>query len=250
MSASQQHAVHESASVEPWPQGFSREPALSIGTVAEQLKREFPAVTVSKIRFWEAEGLVTPARTSSGYRKYSEADVERLRFMLASQRDSFKPLRVIAQELAALDAGQPVEMPQPVRVVAADGKIVAPSNRPNISQREVMDLTGCDLESLERYVKLGLLRPNMQGYFPVRSIHVIMLLRRMEAEGIDARLLRSVQTAADRGADIVETAVAPTRSRGRSADNERAAAQASEMGELFADLYREMLRNALAALNS
>ena len=87
MNARAQRKVTEET-IEPWPRGISREPELSIGQLVERLKGEFPAITQSKVRFLEDKGLVVPARTLAGYRKYSRADIERLRYVLASQRDS------------------------------------------------------------------------------------------------------------------------------------------------------------------
>lgn len=241
---------HTSSSHEPWPRGVSRDAVLSIGHVKDELQKEFPALTVSKIRYLETEGLISPVRNGSGYRKYSQADIERLRFVLVRQRDSYSPLKAIGDELAALDAGQEVEMPKVARIVASDGKVVSPTNRPHIPARELMDLTDTDEETLERYVKLGLLRPNMSGYFPMRAIYIVPMLLALESEGLDPRLLRSVQSSADRAADIVDASVANLRSRGRSGDKERASARAMELSEAMADLYREMLRNSIAQLNS
>lgn len=243
-------ASDDQDAVEPWPRGISREAVLSIGTVAEELRKEFPALTVSKIRYLESEGLISPHRSGSGYRKYSHADVERLRYVLARQRDSFSPLKIIGDELAALDAGVDVDLPKIARLVASDGKVVTPSHRPYVSARELMDLTGTDLETLERYVKLGLLRPNMSGRFATQSVRVVSLLIVLESQGIDPRLLRSVQSSSDRAADLIDTTVSPIRGRGRSGDVERAAARATELGETLADLYREMLRQAVSSLNS
>ncbi len=79
---------------------------ISIGEVLAQLREDFPDVTISKLRFLEAEGLVEPQRTPAGYRKYSDADVQRLRYVLAAQRDRFLPLRVIRDQLAAIDRGE------------------------------------------------------------------------------------------------------------------------------------------------
>ena len=78
---------------------------MSIGEVLTQLRSDFPDVTISKIRFLESEGLVEPARTPSGYRKFSHADVGRLHYVLATQRDHYLPLRVIKEHLDALDRG-------------------------------------------------------------------------------------------------------------------------------------------------
>jgi len=76
---------------------------LSIGDVLAALRPEFPDVTISKIRYLESEGLVEPSRTPSGYRKFSPADVERLRYILVRQRDSYYPLKRLRAELADLD---------------------------------------------------------------------------------------------------------------------------------------------------
>lgn len=78
---------------------------MSIGVVLEQLRVEFPDVTVSKIRFLESEGLISPQRTASGYRRFTEKDVQRLRYILVTQRDNYLPLKVIREQLEAMDSG-------------------------------------------------------------------------------------------------------------------------------------------------
>src|SRR3954466_2207137 len=83
-------------------------PRLSIGEVLAVLRDDFPDVTISKIRYLESENLVHPQRTPSGYRKFSRADVARLRYVLAAQRDHYLPLRVIKEHLEALDRGEPL----------------------------------------------------------------------------------------------------------------------------------------------
>ncbi len=80
---------------------------MSIGEALAQLKTEFPDEDIkeSKIRFLESEGLVEPERTPSGYRKYSEQDMERLRYILRAQREQYLPLKVIKEHLDAIDRG-------------------------------------------------------------------------------------------------------------------------------------------------
>lgn len=89
-----------------WPHALSHEPSLRVSDVLAQVGNEFPALTPSKLRFLDSNGLVSPHRTASGYRQYSPADVERLRFVLRAQRDHYRPLSVIADHLAALDDGR------------------------------------------------------------------------------------------------------------------------------------------------
>lgn len=246
-------ALHQEAVPEetgPWPRGVSRDPVLSIGQVVDQLAPQFPAVTVSKIRFLEDQGLVAPTRSASGYRKYSQADVDRLRFVLTQQRDSYAPLRVIGDQLRALDAGHEVEPHPTARVVASEGHVVVPGNRRMLPARDLADLTGVDLETLERYVQLGLVAPDLAGYFPARCVQVVQLLVILESQGMDARVLRSVRNGAERSADLIDQAVSSQRSRSRAGDLEKASARSSELGEVLADLHREMLRVSLSRLNA
>ena len=235
---------------EPWPRGVSREPELSIGQLVEELQAEFPAITQSKVRFLEDKQLVIPARSAAGYRKYSRADVERLRYVLASQRDSYTPLDVIGDQLRALDAGHEVTPRQNARVVASDGKVVSTGLRPSIPARDLADLTGADLETLDRYVTLGLLTADIAGFFPARSVQVVLLIMSLEKMGVDARLLRAVRQGAERSADLIDQTVASQTSRQRSGDRERAAARAMELGEAFAELHQEMLRVSLSQLST
>ena len=113
------HEVASAQEVTSWPHDADHSPELSIGRVVDALKDEFPAISLSKVRYLESEGLVSPARTGSGYRKYSAADVERLRYVLTEQRDSFTPLSVIRGQLDALDAGhEPVRhAPHPQKIL-------------------------------------------------------------------------------------------------------------------------------------
>lgn len=231
----------------PWPRGASREATLSIGQVVALLRPEFPAVTVSKVRFLEDQGLIKPRRSGSGYRKYSRFDVERIRFVLVQQRDSYAPLKVIGEQLAALDAGrEPAPVPT-ARLVAAGGRPVAPPGRP-VSARELTDLTGVDTERLQGFVRLGLVSPDIGGWFPSRTVQVVRLLAELEAHGVEARALRSVRNGAERSADIIDQAVSSQRSRSRAGDLERARARSEELGEVFGRLHQEMLRCALERL--
>jgi DNA-binding transcriptional MerR regulator len=88
-------------------------PYLSIGEVLGLLLEEFPDITISKIRYLESQGLIVPERTASGYRKFYDEDVERLRYVLTEQKDNFLPLRVIKNRLDTPPAG--IERPEPQR---------------------------------------------------------------------------------------------------------------------------------------
>lgn len=229
----------------PWPRGVSREPVYGIGQLVKILSREFPATTVSKVRFLEDLGLVTPHRTASGYRKYSEADRERVRFVLARQRDTFAPNRVIGEELAALDAGHDVETVPHARIVASEGKIVeAPSGRA-LTVKELADYSGCTLEQLEVFVKLGLIAPDLGGLFGVGTVKVVKLLSSLVVAGVPAKMLRSVRNGAERNVDIIDQVVSSSYRRDRPGEKARGDARADDLGELMGDLHGAFLRLAL-----
>src|SRR4051794_28328696 len=114
---------------EPWPRGISRRASMRISDVLASLQIEFPAVTTSKLRFLEEQGLVEPVRTAAGYRQYSPADIERLRFVLRQQRDRYMPLKVIGDRLAALDAGEEDEPAPRARLATRDGVREVPGTR-------------------------------------------------------------------------------------------------------------------------
>lgn len=250
MSAAVAHARGAASSHEArsWPHDVDHSPELSIGRVVDALEEEFPAISLSKVRYLESEGLVAPARTGSGYRKYSAADVERLRYVLTEQRDSFTPLSVIRAQLDALDAGHTPTRRRVAQVVSSEGQTVSLGGRRAIPAADLADLTGVDMETLERYTRLGLITPDLAGYFPARCVQTVSAIARLECAGVDVRVLRAVRQGAERSADIIDQTVSSQRGRGRGADRERARARAVELGELFAELHREMLTVAVSAL--
>ncbi len=226
---------------ETWPRGVSHRPELSIGAVVELVKGEFPATTVSKIRFLEEKGLLNPHRTSSGYRKYSRADIERIRFILTQQRDSYAPLRVIRDQMKSLDAGHDLAPIPAARLVSSAGKIVVPLGQETVTVRELSDLTGVTAETLEEYVRLGLITPDLGGHFPPRIVRVVALLLQLAELGIPARLLRSVRQGAERSADLIDQAVTSRHSRSRAGERERSLALSADLADLFNSLHSEYL---------
>ena len=246
-AARQAEGKTEAPGAPSWPQDVSHEPTLAIGAVVKALGREFPATTVSKVRFLEDRGLLRPHRTASGYRKYSLADLQRIRYILTQQRDSYAPLRVIAENLAAMDAGHEPDLPRKARMVASEGKTVSLEGRASVSARELCDLTGLTRETLERYVQLGLVSPDLGGHFPARAVPTVNVIGRLVASGVPPRNLRSVRTGAERSADLVEQVTVGSARRDRPGDQERAKADAREMATAFTELHELYLRDALSA---
>ncbi|HLS49564.1 MAG TPA: MerR family transcriptional regulator [Actinomycetaceae bacterium] len=213
-----------------------------------QLEPEFPALTVSKLRFLEEQGLVAPSRSASGYRKYSQRDVERLRYTLTAQRDSFLPLRVIRDQLEDLDAGRPVAQPPGTRVVARDGELVSPPPRARVRPEEISELTGASLAEIHEMTEAGVIVADSHGRYPGRAVQVVILVRELSRLGIAARNLRAVRTVAERHFNLIDQVVAPLRAQRSGQAQERAAVRAQELAELIGRLHTEMLRSAIQEL--
>jgi DNA-binding transcriptional MerR regulator len=230
-----------------------------------QLRPEFPDVSISKIRFLESEGLVEPARTPSGYRKFSHDDIARLRYVLGAQRDQYLPLRVIKEHLEAIDRGLappqppggPAQLPRPVTVAGVDGEPPARSFGAEaadlrLSRDELAEATGIERELLDQLEGFGLLRPrsSREGtpYFDADALAVAQIVAAMAAYGLEPRHLRGFRNAADRETSLVEQVVAPLL-RQRSPDaRARAQEVAREMAALSVRLHTALVRAAMRSL--
>jgi DNA-binding transcriptional MerR regulator len=180
---------------------------LSIGEVLVRLRDDFPDITISKIRFLESEGLVRPARTASGYRKFSEADVDRLRYVLAAQRDHYLPLRVIKEHLAAMDRGLAPPAPASTAPVPPPGADAGTASL-RLTRAELLDAAGLDDEVLSQLEGYGLVAPDGEHY-DGDALLITRTAAEMAAYGVEARHLRLFRTAADREVGLVEQAVGP-----------------------------------------
>lgn len=219
---------------------------MRISDVLAALRLEFPAVTTSKLRFLEEQGLVAPVRTPSGYRQYSPADVERLRFVLRQQRDRYMPLKVIGERLAALDAGAEEEdAPPRARLATSDGVARTPDR---LTADRLAREAGVDRELVEELVAQGVLRPDQRGVFDAWAREVVVAAAALAEHGIDARHLRAFRAAADRQADLVDQVVAPWRGQRSVSARARASTLAAEVGELCAQMHTALVRSSVADL--
>lgn len=223
----------------------------TIGDVLNRLRDDFEDITISKIRFLEAEGLINPDRTDSGYRKFTEADVDRLRYVLRAQRDRYLPLKVIKEELDRIDAGLPVSDPQtPEAPVSMD--TATSDAQPSLLQTSLTDVALSDRELAEAAGvaddDLAALRDHgLIGAAPHDgpALQVATIAGRLLAAGLEVRHLRMYRQFADREAALVEQRVAPSL-RQRNPDSRRAATRAAEeLVALGTDLQRALLAGML-----
>ena len=199
---------------------------LSIGQVLSKLSGEFPGLSSSKLRFLEVQGIVTPQRTSSGYRKFSPADVERLRLALTLQRDHYLPLGVIRDHLDDVETGRETSLP-----VAPES--IHPQER-SFSRSELLAEAGAPARILDEAQALGLVRAG-EGYGSAQ-VALLRALVALEQYGIDPRHVRSLKQGAERDVALIETALAPLLRR----SDAPARAQASEVGPRLADRLDEV----------
>ena len=199
-----------------------RERPLRIGEVVRRLRDEFPDISISKIRFLEDEGLLSPQRTGGGYRLFGEHDVERLVTILRLQRDEFLPLRVIRDQLADPGAAE-----RRRRRPATLGERVELIERDELARR-----SGVSPELLKELEDYGLLAPVGSGSekrYAETDIDVAAVCAQLTRFGVDARHLRTFRTATDRESALLEQLVAPAL---RSRNNERRAEGLSDLQSL------------------
>ena len=230
---------------------------MSIGEVLGQLRPDFPDITISKIRFLEAEGLVEPERTASGYRKFSREDLSRLRYVLSAQRDHYLPLRVIKEHLDAIDRG--LEPPAlgnggprvPRALVAAEGLPDADAFLPEVSEirlsrPELLSAAGLEPEQLDQLEQYGLVAPRPGGsHYDGDALVVAKTVAEMARFGIEARHLRPFKSAAEREIGLVEQVVTPLVRQRNPEARARAEEVARELAALSVKLHATLVRAGL-----
>jgi DNA-binding transcriptional MerR regulator len=199
---------------------------LGISEVLAQLRTDFPDVSVSKIRFLETEGLLTPARSPSGYRRFSATDVDRLRFILTAQRDQYLPLRVIKERLA-----------EPAEPDEAGAERL-------LSRRELIEAAGVSEALVTELETFGLLRRIGRQYGP-DALVVTRTAAALTAYGVEARHLTAVRSAAEREATMIESLVAPIQRQRGAGARELAGRTAAELADLVIRLHGALVAGAL-----
>ncbi|MFF8959961.1 MerR family transcriptional regulator [Streptomyces sp. NPDC014894] len=227
---------------------------MSIGTVLGQLRDEFPEVTISKIRFLEAEGLVEPRRTPSGYRKFSSADVERLAQVLRMQRDHYLPLKVIREHLDAMARGEQIQLPaqgaprEPSGDAWGSGGWEVPGERrtaARVGRAELLAAAELDEEQLAEWESYGLLAQHPDGGYDAESVTVARLVSDLGGFGLEPRHLRAMKAAAEREAGLIEQVVAPLRRHRNPQTRAHAEATAKELAALSVRLHAALVQTAL-----
>ncbi|NDE71203.1 MAG: MerR family transcriptional regulator [Actinobacteria bacterium] len=225
---------------------------LSIGEVLGKLRGEFPDVTISKIRFLESEGLIEPQRTPSGYRKFTNTDLDRLRYVLLAQRDQYLPLKVIKDNLDALDRGlTPAATgnaaPTP-RLATVDGAIApssfVESSELRLSREELLSNSGLKDEQLVELEGYGLIQ--IKGrFYDGDALTVAKVVAEIASFGIEGRHLRAFKTAADREVGLVEQVITPLLRQKSPEAKARAEEVSRELASLSVRLHAALVRSGI-----
>jgi DNA-binding transcriptional MerR regulator len=234
-------------------------PYLSIGEVLTLLKDEFPDVTISKIRFLESQGLLDPERTPSGYRKFYDNDVARLRWILRQQREHFLPLKVIkgrligdseaeggAEETAGTTTAAPATA-APASTVDPE-PLAPPRSGTSLTLQELAASCGLetgDLKDLERYGLIASRTVGGTAYYDDDSLAAAHVAAGFMKFGVEARHLRMYKTAAEREAGFFEQVVMPMLKQRNPEARRQASETLAELARLGQQLRSAMLRNAL-----
>lgn len=227
--------------------------ALSIGAVLDHLRADFPDVTISKIRFLESEGLVQPERTPSGYRKFAASDIARLRYVLTQQRDHYLPLRVIKDQLDALDNGLrpagPGGVPRSARLAlaetpTADDFQLHPAAL-RLSREELLNAAGLRAEQLHQLEQFGLIAAGPGDRFDDDALAAAKIVVELARFGLEGRHLRAFRTAADREIGLFNQVVEPMAKQRNNEARARAQDTIRELAALSVALHATLVRAGL-----
>lgn len=231
---------------------------MSIGAVLDMLRPDFPDVTISKIRFLEAEGLLTPQRSPSGYRRFTAYDSARLRFILTAQRDQYLPLKVIkAQldsqpdgELPRQDASYPAPRLVPVgdESPSHDGAVNTVNASPapvRLSREDLGERSGVSEELLTALRKAGIITTGPGGFFDEYSVVIARCAAALAEYGVEPRHLRAFRSAADRQSDLIAQIAGPVGKAGTTGARDRADDLAREVAAVAISLHTALIKSAV-----
>ena len=212
---------------------------LSIGQVLARLTPEFPDLTSSKLRFLEVQGIVTPSRTESGYRKFSAADIERLRLGLTLQRDHYLPLSVIREQLDEAEAGG--------EATALVPPSITPTPR-RYRRSELLSAAGAGPQLLNDAISTGVIVA--QETYPESTVTLLRGLVALDRHGIEPRHLRTLRQSAEREVSLIESAMSTLLRRTDAASRGKAREMAPELAGKIDEVRAVFIKEALARVLS
>jgi len=215
---------------------------LSIGQVLARLTPEFPQLTTSKLRFLEVQGIITPSRTESGYRKFSLGDLDRLRLALTLQRDHYLPLSVIRDYLADVDAGR-----EPATPTALAPPSIVPAAR-RYRREDLLAASGAAPQLLNDAISTGVLAAAES--YDEQTVSLLRALVALDRHGIEPRHLRGMRQSAEREVALIESALSALLRRTDAGSRAKASELAPELAQRLDDVRAIFVKNALGRIVS
>ncbi|MDO4911174.1 MAG: MerR family transcriptional regulator [Corynebacterium sp.] len=212
------------------PSPRAKEPTFTIGQVVDMLTAQFPDLSQSKVRYLDKQGLVCPQRTTKGYRRFTEKDIERLRYVLTMQRDHYTPHKVLLEQLEAFDKGE---------VASLDKALVsqeAPSMVATYTLVELADASDVDIAFLSDLLSLGLLTKADKGIYADDHVRIVKSCFALAKAGVDLRQVSRLKNSAVRQYDVIRAKM-DQRAQARDVDAKQAAL---ENGQYLASLVMEL----------
>ena len=215
----------------------------NIGHVLAELNKDFEDLSPSKLRFLEEQGLVSPQRTASGYRKFTQLDIERIRIVLELQRDQYLPLKVIRAYLADLDAGKQPSLPSGASV---NPQHLRQARNKTFTKIELIAETAITDSLIAEAKDVNLIGAEP---FETKDVEIARAIVHLQRFGIAPRHLRGLKASTDREIGIIEGVVAPVLSKNDTASRSRAAHYAAEIENQFASIRAELIRSVIGKID-
>lgn len=221
----------------------------SIGEVIATLSRDFPDLTISKIRFLEAEGLITPLRAPSGYRKFTSFDRERVRYILELQHEHYLPLRVIREHLDAVDSGaeKPISLKRKGNLgeKLSGNHVLVQSNLNNVvnvwlSLSEFAQMCDSTEDFVAELIEVDLISPR-NNKIHSSLVALVKVVAELTKLGVPVKHLRTFKLNVDREIALAEAVTKPARQRKAKQSSQQADEQMVEILSNFNKMHQLLL---------
>jgi len=228
-----------------------RSDLLTIGEVLNQVRSEFDDISISKIRFLEAEGLIVPSRTKSGYRKFSSADVDKLRYILRMQRDHYLPLKVIKEHIEAIDRGlkpeiDDIDKPKVPSALVDLNQLGIKKSNIRVTREELIantSITDQDLKESEDYGLIKVLAD--KRHYDDIAVKTARVIAALSGFGLEPRHLKFLKSGSDRESSLIKQVASPMSRSKRPDAGEQALEMMREISNLTNQLHFILVSSTL-----
>jgi len=228
-----------------------RSDLLTIGEVLNQVRSEFDDISISKIRFLEAEGLIVPSRTKSGYRKFSSSDVDKLRYILRMQRDHYLPLKVIKEHIEAIDRGlkpeiEQIDKPKVPSALVDLNQLGVKKSHLRVTREELITNTSISEKDLKESEDYGLIKvlADKRHYDDI-AVKTARVIAALSGFGLEPRHLKFLKSGSDRESSLIKQVASPMSRSKRPDAGEQALEMMREISNLTNQLHFILVTSSL-----